>query len=153
MKNKLLLGIILLSTIVLLTGCGNKKSIDVEGFTKIAKDKGYEVVDVSEQYSAYSYIKSGTVATSSNEWQVEFYVLEDEAGAKNMYNINKAKFENEKRSSKTYSEVNIKNYSTYTLKANNQYMYLSRVDDTLIYCNVKTKYEKEAQEFIKELGY
>ena len=150
---KTLIGILLISCLFIITGCGNKKTTDVEKFTKLAKDKGYNIVDVSEQYSSYEYIKSGTVASSENNWQVEFYVLEDEAGAKNMFNINKSKFDKERHESKTYSEVSMKNYDIYTLKANDQYMYLSRIDNTLIYCNVKTKYEKAAKAFIKELGY
>jgi predicted small lipoprotein YifL len=156
MNNKLkkvFLGLILLSSLFILTGCGKKEPIDVEQFTKKAKDKGYDVVDVSKQYEKYEYIKSGTVASSNNKWQVELYILEDETGAKNMYNINKNKFNKEKHNSKTYSEVTMKNYSKYTLKANNKYMYLSRVDNTLIYCDVESKYEEEAKKFIKELNY
>ena len=156
MKNnikKVLIGIILISSLFILTGCGNKKAIDVETFTKVAKDKGYEIVDVSEQYASYQYIKSGTVASSNKQWQVEFYVLEDVAGSKNMYNINKIKFEKEKHDSKTYSEVSMKNYDTYSLNTDKQYMYLSRIDNTLIYCNVQLKYEKDAKAFIKKLGY
>lgn len=150
---KILTGFILICSLFLLTGCGTKKSIDVEQFTKIAKDKGYEVVDVTEQYASFGYIKSGTVATDNYNWQVEFYILEDEVGAKNMFESNKTKFKKEKGNSNTYSEVNLKNYSTYTLKTNNKYKYLSRVDSTLIYCDVDAKYEKEAKAFIKELGY
>ena len=150
---KILTVIVLVGCLFLLTGCGTKKKIDVERFTKVAKDKGYEIVDVSEQYKAYPFIKSGTVSSSDKNWQVEFYVLEDEVAAKNMFNTNKSKFDKEKNGSKTYSEVNMKNYNTYTLKANGQYMYLSRVENTLIYCNVKSEYEKDAKELIKALGY
>lgn len=157
MKNngfkKVILSLVLISCLFILTGCGKKKAIDVDKFTKVAKDKGFTIVDVTDQYSEFEYIKSGTVATKDYKWQVEFYVLEDEAGAKNMYNINLNKFKNEKHSSKTYSEVNMKNYSTYSLKSGGQYMYLSRVDNTLIYCNVKADYEKEAKDLIKDLGY
>ena len=156
MKNnikKILLVLVIISSLFILTGCGNKKPTDVETFTKVAKEKKYDVVDVSKQYEKYEYVKSGTVATSNKEWQVELYILEDEAGAKNMYNINKNIFNEEKKDSKTYSEVNMKNYDTYTLKANKKYKYLSRIDNTLIYCNVESKYEKSAKEFIKELGY
>jgi hypothetical protein len=150
---KILTGVVLISCLVLLTGCGTKKSINVEQFTKIAKEKEYEVVDISKQYESYGYIKSGTVALSNKKWQVEFYVLEDETGSKNMYNVNKNKFKQEQNGSKTYSEINMKNYDTYTLKANDQYMYISRVNNTLIYCNVQAKYEKDAKAFIKALGY
>ena len=156
MKNdlkKVLLVLVIISCLFILTGCGKKKPTDVETFTKIAKDKGYDVVDVSKQYAQYEYVKSGTVVTSNNDWQIELYILEDEAGAKNMYNINKNIFEKEKHDSKTFSEVTMKNYATYTLKANKQYMYLSRVDNTLLYCNIESKYENKAKEFIKELGY
>ena len=30
---------------------------------------------------------------------------------------------------------------------------VARVDNTLIYCNVKADYEKEAKDLIKDLGY
>ena len=93
---KILLIIVFISSLFIITGCGNKKTVDVEAFTKIAKDQGYKVVDVSKA----------------------FY-----------------------------------NYNKYTLKANGQYMYLSRIDNTLLYCNVQTKYEKAAKKLIKKLGY
>ena len=150
---KILLIIVFISSLFIITGCGNKKTVDVETFTKIAKDQGYKVVDVSEQYSSYSYIKSGTAAKASEKWHIEFYILEDKVGAINMYNVNKDKFNEQKSDSKTYSEKAFYNYNKYTLKANGQYMYLSRIDNTLLYCNVQTKYEKAAKKLIKKLGY
>ena len=49
--------------------------------------------------------------------------------------------------------VSLKNFESYTLKTNGYYKYVARIDNTLIYANVKEKYENNAKEFIKKLGY
>ena len=49
--------------------------------------------------------------------------------------------------------TNGKNYETYELISNGYYMYVSRIDNTLIYAYNKIEYEKEVKQIIKELKY
>ena len=45
------------------------------------------------------------------------------------------------------------NFTTYSLTDNGDYIYLCKVDDTLLYTKVKEEYKEEVDKFIQELGY
>ena len=45
------------------------------------------------------------------------------------------------------------NFTTYSLTDNGYYIYLCKVDDTLLYTRVKEEYKEEVDKFIQELGY
>ena len=45
------------------------------------------------------------------------------------------------------------NYSTYRVSSNNEYMYVSRVENTLLYLHIPDTYKKEATTLIDKLGY
>jgi uncharacterized lipoprotein YehR (DUF1307 family) len=47
---KIFLFIIMFTFIFTLSGCGTKKSINVEDFKKIMEKNGYKVVDSTDQY-------------------------------------------------------------------------------------------------------
>ena len=151
---KTILTIILCGIMVLgLTGCGKKTVISNSDFTIKAQENNYTVVDVTSQYSSYDVIEKATVAKSSDGWQVEFYTLKDKSEASKMFNTNKTKFEGYKGSTSTESSSSMSNYSKYSLTSNGYYMYLCRVDNTLLYVRVKDNYKSTVKDFIKELGY
>ena len=60
---------------------------------------------------------------------------------------------NSKGNGATESSANIGNYSTYGLTSNGYYMYVSRVDNTLLYAKVSTTYKDAVKSIIKDLGY
>ena len=93
-----------------------------------------------------------TVAKNDG-WQVEFYVLDTEQSAKGMYDTNKTIFENYESGNNVHATVTLKNYSTYMIKSSGYYMYLSRVDNTLLYVKVDDKYEDTVKSLVKDLGY
>ena len=136
----------------LVTGCGKKTVITTSEFISKAEKAGYQTTDITAQYSSYEYIKEATIAKNDN-YQVEFYVLDGEDKAKGMFDTNKTDFENSKGSSSSYSTVNLANYSTYALTSAGKYMYLARVENTLIYIKVDEKYKDSVKGFVKDLGY
>jgi len=152
-KKNIYLAIIGLLCSIILTGCGNKKLITTSEFISVSKNLNYLITDVTSQYAQYGYIKDGTIAQSTDGWQVEFYVLEDESYAINMFNTNRTTFESNKGNSSTESSASMGNYSSYTLTSNGYYMHLCRVENTLLYVKVKDSYQKEVKEFINKLGY
>ena len=146
----LIIGLFL--TVFLLTGCGNKTKLTTKEFESIAKKHNCTIYDVSNQYASYGFIKEAKVA-KNDDWQIEFYIIDSAKNADVMYNINKQVFEGYKGSTSVYKTETLKNYSTYLLKSNGYYMYLSRVDNTLLYVKVNDTYQKQVEKIIKDMGY
>ena len=108
--------ILLISLVALLLfGCSNKKAITYNEFKKISEKEEYTVVEVTEQFKEYDYIKGAYLAVSHNtNYQVELYLFEDDKGAESFYNLNKEIFESEATGDNIYTNVNMKSYDKYT---------------------------------------
>ena len=154
MKKKIfILGVICFVMIFALTGCGNKKVLSTADFKEKVENLGYTTKDVSVLLSTYRHVSEATVAKKSDSYQVEFYVLIDEENAKTMFNTNKAIFESYKSNISKESTATLGNYSSYTLTSGGYYMYLCRVDNTLLYLRVKDTYKEDVKLLVEELGY
>lgn len=153
----LLIPIICLISLLSFTGCGkNKTAISAKDFTEKLEDKGYIIQESTTQYSANNEIKESYIALSEDyDYQIEFIILESESDASNMYSHNKRKFEKEKENSnaKAHSEVNLANYSKYTLIVNGEYKVLSRIENTLIYIDADSEYKDEIDEVLEDIKY
>lgn len=152
-SKKIIVGILCVLFLFVLTGCGKKNAITADDFKSLAKKNNYTVYDISNQYTRYPHIKSAIVARSSLNYQVEFYVLINDEYASSMFDSNKSIFENSKGNSSTYSSTSVGNYSTYSLTSNGYYMYLSRIDNTLLYLKVNDIYKKNVKNLVDDLGY
>lgn len=152
-KSKIILFVICIFIILLLAGCSNKTAITNEQFINASKHHNFIVTDVLDQYSSYGYFESATVAQSNEGWQVEFYVLEDDAYATSMFNTNKSLFESYKGNFSSESSYNMNNHSTYSLTSSGYYMYICRINNTLVYAKVQDIYKDSVQQFIERLGY
>lgn len=132
-----------------------KEAITGQQFETSMRAKNYGVLDVKEtQFAQYSYIMSAQIAISSDQGhQIEFYELSNEEYADNFYQNNKRNFESRKTNNTIEAEVNGKNYSTYALKANGQYMYVERIENTVVYVNVSEELENTVKDVLKQLGY
>jgi len=149
----IILGIFCFLILLTLTGCGNKNAISTDDFKTITEGRDYIIADATMQYSSYGYINEATIAQSPEGWQIEFYVLSDESYAEGMFNTNKATFETYKGNSSISSSSNMENYSKYSLTSSGYYMYLCRIDNTLLYVKINDTYEDSVKDLINELGY
>ena len=149
------IGIILTVVVLtfLLTGCGSKSVKTTKDFTALANSYNLSTQNVKEsQYASDDSIKEGYVAYNNN-WQVEFYVLDSVKTASSNFDTNVEIFKESKGSTSSYVELEGKNYNSYNLISNGQYMYICRVDNTFIYANVSEEYKDDVKSFIKEFGY
>lgn len=154
MKKKLFsISLICMLLLVSLTGCTKKTVITTEHFKSIAQSHNYILTDATNQYASYGYIKEATIASIDSDSQVEFYVLDTEENAKYMFTLNKTKFESSKGSASTEKSFELGNHASYTLNSNDSYMYLSRIDNTLIYVNVPSESKDTVKSFVDELKY
>ena len=73
---KILLLIIILSTTILITGCGNRKTITVERFTSYMKDNGFETTDIIENLGyEVTGVTSSIFASNEREESVITYMV------------------------------------------------------------------------------
>lgn len=129
-----------------------KEKITSEEFYSKMQEKGYIVVDVTEQYAEYNYIEKVYIATPSDySYKIEFYELTDNNNSLQFYNNNKSLLENSKNGSEM--DINAKNSNKYVTKSNGKYSTISRIDNTNIYVNEKTEYEEQIKQILQELGY
>ncbi len=150
MKKLKILSLLLIT--LLLTACGNKKAIDSDKFKSIMRDNNYYVVNSKEQFSEYDYIVESYIAESDN-YQIEFYILQDDMNAKAFYDYNKEIFDAERTSISMYTSVDFTNTNKYTLTLEDSYKVLSRINNTVIYVDVEKEYKNDINSILKKLGY
>ena len=147
---KLIILIIFIS--LLCCGCNsNRKAITMDEFRSKTVEKDYNFFDVTDNFLDNTNIKEASMA-ATNIWHIEFYILDTDLHAEEMFEFNKKSFLEIKDNSKSYSEdINKKNiYSLTTIK---EYMYVSRIDNTLIFARVPVENRGAVKRFIKDLGY
>ena len=160
MKKGVIIALIIIAVIVIGVGVliasinKEKVAITADTFKTTMEERGYIVSDVTSQFAQYvDYITTAYVAQEGEDYQIEFYELSNLDNATNFYNTNRAKFESQKGNASSSYNVSMKNYSTYSITTNGKYKFISRVDNTVIYLDVDTKYEDSVKEIIKEFGY
>ena len=152
-KKTIIFSIICIFILTAFSGCTKQNAITNSKFEEKAKEKGFTVGDATAQYESYDYIKTATVAQSPDGWQVEFYVLDEDANAVSMFNTNKQIFETYKGNASVEKSKSVSNYSMYSLVSSGYYMHLYRIDNTLMYVKVDEEYKDAAREFVGSLGY
>ena len=96
-------------------------------------------MDVTSQYYSYGID--------------EAYELNSISKTENMFETNKDYFEGRAGSSRITSSYGLGDYDVYSLTSNGDYMYLCRIDNTLLYIDVDDRYKEEVKEIIDELDY
>ncbi|MBP3920364.1 MAG: hypothetical protein J6D28_02245 [Bacilli bacterium] len=154
MKNykKIILGLLTLIITICLTGCGNKTKLTAESFKTKMEENNYKVEEATNQFAKYNYVKKVYIALNEN-YQIEYYELENEEKAKTFYNNNKGIFEKSKENGYSQTNGEFGNYAKYTLKTAGKYKVVSRIDNTVIYLNADEQYKKEIKEILKTIGY
>lgn len=152
MKKRGLLIFLIILTLFVFTGCG-KKALTTEDFEAKAKDSGFTVKDYTGEIDDYEHIKHVTVAKADGNWQVQFYELYDIDSAQQTFDKYKMDFEKHKDSSSAESSSSDDNYSMYTLLSQGYYMYICRVDNTILYAKVDEENKDNVKRFMNSLGY
>ena len=143
---------IILSFIMLfiITGCG-KTVITESDFRHKAENHNYEVVDVTNEYNAGRVEKVLTINLRGGE--IYFYIFPDEVAANNLFDDGQRYYESLKGGLSSELSSSMGNYSTYALTSDGYYMYICRVDNTVVAAKVKESSKEIVKTFIKELGY
>lgn len=153
-KKKITMAVVIsILTLFILTGCGNKTAASIETFEQVSKEHGNEIIDITDQFQSYENLEKVIISKNTDDWNVEFYILNSEDSASSMFNINKETFEKEKKDISSQSSSSFGNYETYTLTTGDYYMHLCRVDNTFLYVKVNKENKDAVKKLIKDLGY
>ena len=139
---------------LLLFGCSKREAISYGDFKSMAEKNEYTVVEVTEQFKEYDYIKGAYLAVSSDtNYQVEFYLFEDDKGAKSFYDLNKEIFESQGSGSNVSTTKDSKNFNKYTLITDKMYNTITRIDNTVVYSTSNKNYKDNVIKLVNKLGY
>lgn len=146
--------IVVLSLLMLCACSGSKTAVTAQEFSAKAESLGFKTADTSYTYSEYNYVVSSTTAYEKiNDkivWQMDFLIAESPEKAAGMYIGNKETFDELSGSVLT---VSVGNYSTYEKNGEGRFMYLCRVDNTMLYVNADEQYKDTVKKLIDVLGY
>jgi hypothetical protein len=93
-------------------------------------------------------------APESIAFKLEFYVLSDESSARSFYANNKANLEANKGNADSNVSLSGKNYESFSMTTDGKYMFIERVDTTVLYVGPTDSANKaEIEAFVKELKY
>lgn len=153
MKTKTIMIVLSLILCFLLCGCTLKKeAITPYQLKTAAEKKDYQFMDISDQFKYDKRINSVSLV-STNYWHVEFYVFEEKEGTLDVYESNKISFIDAKSETSSEVEKHSLNYDTYSLVTKTEFMYLSRVDNTLMFVRVPVEYRDKVLKFLESVGY
>lgn len=142
--------LVLLLSILLLTGCGEKKSSLEEGeFYSIMTKKGYQVYDDKDNFEfvnhAYVILESDlkiVFVEGKSKVDIEGIFVDQ---CNNVYNKVLEGYDDLKKSGK--------NWSTLSIKDSQNYYYVSLVDDTYLYIEGSLDKENKINRIIDLLKY
>ena len=137
-----------------LTSC-QKTPSDTKNFSKIASSMGYDVLDISNQYTNAESIKVATVAApKSRKFQIEFYELTDMESAIKIYSAQSDILESLKTSGASSEVTNGRNYAKRILTVNGQYMLIEYIENTIIYIPpTDVENQKDVEKFLEKFKY
>ena len=152
MKKKILLTILLIA-VVLITGCTAKEKLEPSNFKKIMEKKGFIVTD----QTGIALAEIGNVElsykaeTSDQRYTIYFYEFDGEVSAQGFYAKKQAVFG--ATGSQVYTELNLGNYSKYTIIYHDTFAAISRVSNTAIYVETEKIYQEEVKQLLLDIGY
>ena len=134
-----------------LTGCLKKEKVTQDVFKNVVESYGLTIIDKSIEFPDEKLLSY--LSATNNEYFIEYYELDSEENAKDIYNTNKNDIEAFKGSNYSQVDLNGLNYQLYKLTANGKYYFISRVENVIIYSEVKSNYKDKIKEITEDLGF
>ena len=151
-KKDLIITLIFILIILILSSFFFKKKIDTKKFIEICDRYELKHYDLSKQITDEK-VKEATIGESIDLWQIEFYILNSNRDAKEMYKKNLDTYNTFAKGSVSSSKRSFIGYNEFTVVTNYRYYHVCRVKNTLLFVNVPMEYQNDVKEIIKKLGY
>lgn len=151
MKKRIIFVFIIIFSLFLTCGCGkNPTVLSVDDFKKVIEDNSYKVNDVSEDFKDDEKIDN--VIIGYNDYmQLEFYTFKEVKFAKDMFESNKQSFQELKENTSSEESKSNDNYAMYSLITGDEYMYIERRDNTIIYLRTPVANYNDARDLLLKL--
>ena len=142
-----------LATALLLsiTACKNKEPIPASAYKEKVQEMGYQVVDITEQYSQPFILQ--VYGNELDGLHMEFFQTDTLDNSVGIFNTNKQIIETYKGSSSVESSVSLGHYKKYTLKTSDKYYVIVQLEKTFIYSYANKTDSAKLDDIIKVLGY
>lgn len=135
-----------------LTGCASKDKITYSDFEKLFNEE-YSVMSVTDKVNSEDVISAYVALKNNNEYQIEFYLIENEIDTKVIYESNYNNVIKNKNDNSVIKEKEGYNYIKFTMYDLDNYYVISRVENTLIYVNASAQYKDEIEYLLKKIDY
>jgi len=137
-----------------LAACGGiepREVLSAEEFTEIMTSEGHFVDELF-----YDNIISGLqtlLIADLGDFDVEFFVLESDARAREVYNQIKHSLEDGRGRTSSHREVNVANFNRFIQTTDGRFEALTRVENTLVLIITSSENRVRAEAVLDILGY
>lgn len=135
-----------------LCGCSSKTAITAADFTQTMETEGFTVMDVTAETETNDLATAVLIAANQN-YQIEFYVLTDADTGEGVFYNNRQLFDDDHSVKTLSSEVSSDNANYYAFNADGNFHMISRVDNTMLWCEADQTYREEIVALVEKLGY
>lgn len=134
-----------------------KEPISAQSFESTAISSGYTVQIHYYYEEEYDSVDNAFVAIDEqDDYQIAYLIVDSKDGAKEIFQSFKADLENIKDENKGYnhsSEASGSKYEKYELTTKDHFLYIARIENTIILVNAGAEDKAEVETFIKEINY
>ncbi len=131
--------------------CGSKgDKISKDAFKAKAEEMGLTSAIVFTPVGVEDTAIIGKAEGSNLVWQVEYYRFSSNEKARAAFDQNKEAFEAVSGASMS---TTLEKRANYEKTGSGHYMYLSQIEDTLVFVNAKEQYKSDIKAFIDAIGY
>lgn len=134
-----------------------REPIDAEKFESSAVSSGYSVQIDNDFGEKFDSVDNAFVAKDEeDDYQITYLVINSSDNAKEIFSsyktdLEKIKSENAKNNHS--SSTSSAKYEKYKLLTKDHFLYIARIENTIILINAGVEDKAEAESFIKEIGY
>jgi len=143
-----IVGIIFLMTTVF----SDREPITAQEFRTKMEQKGFEVQDIINDLEYPVNIEYALIANKDGK-QIEFQQFTYKDNAIEFFTQNKIIFTESRGSRYVENNSRFANYARYTLRANDLFSVVSRIENTVIYLVVADSDRDTVNDILRELGY
>ena len=134
-----------------------KEPISAQSFESTAISSGYTVQIDNDFEKEFTSVDNAFVASDEeDDYQIAYLIVDSKDGAKEIFQSFKADLENIKDENKGYnhsSEASGSKYEKYELTTKDHFLYIARIENTIILVNAGAEDKAEVETFIKEINY
>ncbi len=134
-----------------------REPIDADKFESTAISSGYSVQIDNDFGKEYNSIDNAFVASDEqDDYQIAYLVINSSDNAKEIFQSKKAdleKIKSENEGNNHSSASSSSKFEKYKLTTKDHFLYIARIENTVILINAGIEDKEEVEKFIKEIGY